>query len=396
MFPLPTPTGRCFAVVVAALLLGGCAGQSDDAVPPLRPHAVRLEFKEQRDALSDEERASDAAHNAAQYAAAQRARMETPPESFVERAERSQYSGRGGYSVDKFRDEVPSDLRELLFDALTPGAVSDAREVPLEVEGKTHLAGYSIVQLLKREEVRRDIRAPATATVTHLLVAYAGAVQAAPTVTRSKKEAKTLAADLLARAREDEDFTKLIAEYSDDASKSDNGGTFKAQVIGEADPTKNAFVKEFNDAVVAAKQGELTGPVETAFGFHVIRVDEKTERVEGVESQPRVTYAEWFFPARVEGDWRDTGLNDQMVVKAEGQQMGDAYSVVVTFNREGARLFRTITKRNVGKPVGIFLDGYLISSPVVEDEISGGEAVISGNFTADEAAALARDIMAAP
>ena len=48
---------------------------------------------------------------------------------------------------------------------------------------------------------------------------------------------------------------------------------------------------------------------------------------------------------------------------------------------EGSELFAQITKRNVGKQLAIYLDGAPISAPTVREEITGGKATISGNFT---------------
>jgi protein-export membrane protein SecD len=62
--------------------------------------------------------------------------------------------------------------------------------------------------------------------------------------------------------------------------------------------------------------------------------------------------------------------------------------VELIFNEEGARLFAQITKANIGKQIAIFLDGVPISSPVVNEEITGGRAVISGTFTIEEAKTL--------
>lgn len=62
--------------------------------------------------------------------------------------------------------------------------------------------------------------------------------------------------------------------------------------------------------------------------------------------------------------------------------------VELTFNEEGSKLFAEITKANIGKQVAIFLDGLPISAPVVNEEITGGKAVISGNFSIDEARTL--------
>ncbi len=67
-------------------------------------------------------------------------------------------------------------------------------------------------------------------------------------------------------------------------------------------------------------------------------------------------------------------------------------SIAVTFNGEGAKLFASITEANIGQPVGIYLDGNLISAPSVREPIRDGQAVINGQFTVDEARELARNL----
>ena len=62
------------------------------------------------------------------------------------------------------------------------------------------------------------------------------------------------------------------------------------------------------------------------------------------------------------------------------------------FDDQGSKLFETITGANVGKTVAIFLDGNVISAPVVREAISGGQAQISGSFTAVEARELVRNL----
>ncbi len=62
--------------------------------------------------------------------------------------------------------------------------------------------------------------------------------------------------------------------------------------------------------------------------------------------------------------------------------------VSLQFNKEGADLFEQITRDNVGKVVAIYLDGAVISAPVVREAISGGQAQISGGFTPVEAKEL--------
>src|SRR3989344_5972957 len=69
-----------------------------------------------------------------------------------------------------------------------------------------------------------------------------------------------------------------------------------------------------------------------------------------------------------------------------------APQVLVNFNSEGATLFEKLTSENVGQTLGIFLDGQLVSNPVIREAIPGGTAVISGDFTAIEARDLVRNL----
>lgn len=66
---------------------------------------------------------------------------------------------------------------------------------------------------------------------------------------------------------------------------------------------------------------------------------------------------------------------------------GEPY-VSLQFNEEGAKLFEEITAANIGKTVAIFLDGQPIQTPVVQQAISGGQAVITGDYTPQEAKLL--------
>jgi protein-export membrane protein SecD len=63
--------------------------------------------------------------------------------------------------------------------------------------------------------------------------------------------------------------------------------------------------------------------------------------------------------------------------------------VDLQFNDEGTQIFAELTKKNLNKPLAIYLDGQLISAPIVRDEITSGKAQISGRFTLEEAKQLA-------
>jgi preprotein translocase subunit SecD len=63
--------------------------------------------------------------------------------------------------------------------------------------------------------------------------------------------------------------------------------------------------------------------------------------------------------------------------------------VSIRFNKKGARLFEKITEENVKKRLAIVLDKKVYSAPVIQEKIGGGQAQITGRFTADEAKDLA-------
>lgn len=93
----------------------------------------------------------------------------------------------------------------------------------------------------------------------------------------------------------------------------------------------------------------------------------------------------------------ETGLTGKYLSRA-ALQFGNGNTVVntptvrVDFNSEGAALFASITAENVGHELAIFLDGALISAPVIQDKIENGTAIISGNFSAESAKELVRNL----
>src|SRR5208337_3020285 len=80
-----------------------------------------------------------------------------------------------------------------------------------------------------------------------------------------------------------------------------------------------------------------------------------------------------------------TNLTGQYITGAQltfNQTTGQP-QVQITFNKDGTDIFGKITAANVGKPLAIFLDNNLIEAPTVDEAITGGSALISGNFTID-------------
>jgi peptidyl-prolyl cis-trans isomerase D len=88
---------------------------------------------------------------------------------------------------------------------------------------------------------------------------------------KNKDAKKAEAAALVARIRKGESILDLAKQLSQDPSVQQNGGDLGWQ-------GKGFYAKEFEDAAFKAKVGEVVGPVETQFGFHVIKVLGKDSR----------------------------------------------------------------------------------------------------------------------
>ncbi|MFN7088579.1 MAG: protein translocase subunit SecD, partial [Candidatus Paceibacteria bacterium] len=90
--------------------------------------------------------------------------------------------------------------------------------------------------------------------------------------------------------------------------------------------------------------------------------------------------------------FKPTGLTGEYLSGAQVDFEPNTGQPVVNlqFNDEGTKLFSQITERNVGKKLAIYLDGAIISAPVVREAIPSGKAQISGQFTIQEARQLAR------
>lgn len=113
-------------------------------------------------------------------------------------------------------------------------------------------------------EVVATEEAPRVVGALQILVAWKGAELAPPTVTRSRDEARRRAEEALAKVKEGAiPFAELATTYSDDVSKAAGGamGNFERSAVPPA----------LADAAFALKVGELSGIVETARGFHIVR-----------------------------------------------------------------------------------------------------------------------------
>ncbi|MDO8598598.1 MAG: protein translocase subunit SecD [bacterium] len=211
----------------------------------------------------------------------------------------------------------------------------------------------------------------------------------------------------------DGDFTVLARVHSDDPGSKEQGGDlgwFK----------RGAMVKEFEAAVFdQLNVGETTRKlVETQFGWHIIRKLEERDVAGSTPPEKEVHAAHILIRKKtatdilgVQDPWTYTGLGGKQLKRASLQfdPTTNEAEVGLTFDDEGAKLFEEITKRNLQKPIGIFLDGRppidtdddgVVTefdppyAPVVQAVITDGNAVITGSLNIETAKQLARRLQA--
>jgi len=158
----------------------------------------------------------------------------------------------------------PGDMGALLerSNGLLPKAAEDAAFV-LEVGDVTPPvetdAGFIIVK-----RTQTPLGGPSQVAARHILISFKGAQGAAPTIARSKDEARALAESVRAEASvAGADWDALAEKHSDEPGHAVGGdlGVFE----------RGKMVPAFERAVFGLEVGQISTPIETPFGFHVIQ-----------------------------------------------------------------------------------------------------------------------------
>jgi parvulin-like peptidyl-prolyl isomerase len=192
-------------------------------------------------------------------AAAASAKTVVSPEE-LEKAMQEQFSRAGdekkflevlatnGISIDYVRESVRGSL---LIDKYLNGA----------------LAGQIAVT---EEEVEKAYQLDKTASVRHILLLTQDKTAEEKAAIRQKME------EILARVKAGEDFAGLAKQFSEDPGSKDNGGLYE-------DFGRGQMVKPFEEAAFSVPVGQVSGIVETKYGYHIIQVVNRKKETRPVD-----------------------------------------------------------------------------------------------------------------
>lgn len=169
----------------------------------------------------------------------------------------------------EFADQVSLD-KEAVSDFYTENINSfmteeeiDVEFLSIDIEDIAQSIEFSTldVEQYYKENLER-FRSNEERKSSHILISFDDEVIEDAALEQSK--------DILLRIKDGESFEELAEEFSDDGGSAANGGD-----LGWAEP--GLFVSEFDQVLFALEIGDISDPVKTQFGYHIIRLDDVKE-----------------------------------------------------------------------------------------------------------------------
>lgn len=347
---------------------------------------IQLEFKEQKTTVDPQE-----AEKAREFAQKALDKIKGGADFGVTGQEEKQAApGKVQYEqVDfTFENDLPSYLKDQLT-KLKPGESSKElfeSSGSFTIDQTGNAVQDTSLNIVKLIETKEEVKNEKEVNASQILLAYQGAEKANATVTRNKDEAFKLAKEVEAKLDAGEKFEDLAKKYSDDSESAVEDGKLNTPINGSG-----TYAYDFEKTTLELeKEGQISEIVSTPMGYHIIRADKILTNVK----EKKYKYEVISFSTKPDA-WQSTGLTGKQFVHAD-VQLDNFFQpyIAIQFNEDGAKLFEEVTGRNVGKPLAMFVGGELISDPPprVNEKIAGGKATITGQFTNDEAKAIARDL----
>jgi len=334
------------------------------------------------------------------------------------------------------KQQLPTEVQEKVF-GLTAGSVSDVLDTA---------NGYEVYKMATKEVGDKEM-----VRAQHILIAFKSE-DAPVTLEGSQTPDPSTSSGAVIKAYNETEVPKKAAEILKQVqAKPDNFGLL-AKVFSEDPGSKEkdgdlgyfvqgAMVAEFDKAVFSLQPGQVSDLIKTQYGYHIIRVMDKKLANEQVAKLERIricytgingctsglskeaakakadaamkrvreetkysteqifysTAADPYKPAMAKNAKGELeALNGKFFKRADVQYSQQTLEpiVAIQFNDEGAKMFEELTEKLKGKQMAIFVGGDLISAPRINEKIPGGTAIISGQFTLQQANQLATDLNA--
>ena len=161
-----------------------------------------------------------------------------------------QFTFSGGDLGWRKLDDLPS-----LFSEVAPGLAAGETADPIRSD-----SGYHLVYMA---ETRGGEQVVAQTEARHILIK--------PSEIMTDEQARELVVELRARAESGEEFGELAREYSEDIGSAAEGGD-----LGWTSPGQ--MVPEFDKAMASTEVGQISEPVKTQFGWHIIQVEGRRQQ----------------------------------------------------------------------------------------------------------------------
>jgi len=163
-------------------------------------------------------------------------------------------------SLDK--EEVSAFFTENINSFMTEEEI-DVEFLSIDIEDIAQSIEFSTLDVEQYYKENLDrFRSNEERKSSHILISFDDEVIEDAALEQSK--------DILLRIKDGESFEELAEEFSDDGGSAANGGD-----LGWAEP--GLFVSEFDQVLFALEIGEISDPVKTQFGYHIIRLDDVKE-----------------------------------------------------------------------------------------------------------------------
>ncbi|ANB59427.1 peptidylprolyl isomerase [Anoxybacteroides amylolyticum] len=139
-------------------------------------------------------------------------------------------------------------------------------DLAVQQSGEQAIRNMVKLDLLRQKAAMEDVKVTED-ELKQYYNQYKPKIRASHILVKDEKTAK----EIKAKLDKGEDFAKLAKEYSQDTGSAQNGGD-----LGWFGPGK--MVKEFEDAAYALNVGQVSQPVKTEYGYHIIKVTDKKKK----------------------------------------------------------------------------------------------------------------------